>query len=252
MFNSEAFVNADVFIKSSFMGTNHMVALAESEELPIDCPKEECDDAEKLLIPNSLILINNYSELLKHYNEELTKIKEISLDDNYTGTIPCIKNVECKYILGNLEKELPGDTEEFYLPESCKDSLRNIPTDVIVDVSDKIKYLLPNDSGIKETSIPYDMKSSYDKIEGILERERSIENINKLLSSIKSTVSKNESLCNKLNHILSHTPASATSEGMKCFLVYLAANIGLQIRVINNSIKLFDYMRERLQRGVIK
>ena len=252
MFNSEDFVNADVFIKSSFMGTNHMVALAESEELPIDHPKEECDDAEKLLIPNSLILINNYSELLKHYTEELSKMKEISLDDNYTGTIPCIKNVECKYILENLEKELPGDTEEFYLPESCKDSLRNIPSDIIVDVSNKIKYLLPSDSGVSESSIPYDTRKTYDKIEGILERERSIENINKLLSSIRSTVSKNVSLCNKLNHILSHTPASAISEGMKCFLVYLAANIGLQIRVINNSINLFDYMRERMQKGVIK
>ena len=55
MFNSEDFVNADVFIKSSFMGTNHMVALAESEELPIDRSIEESDETEKLLIPNSII-----------------------------------------------------------------------------------------------------------------------------------------------------------------------------------------------------
>lgn len=251
MFNSEDFVNADVFIKSSFMGTNHMVALAESEELPIDCPKEECDDAEKLLIPNSIILISNYLELLKHYDKELSTINELTVDDDYTGSIPCIKNIECKYILNELERELPGDTEEFYLPHSCKDRLRDIPTDIIVDVSSKIKYLIPN-SDSTDTVVPYDVKTSYDKIEGILEKERSINNLNKLLSSIKSTISKNESLSNKLLHVLSHTPASATSEGMKCFLVYLASNIGLQIRVINNSIQLLQYMRNRIQRGVIK
>jgi hypothetical protein len=251
MFNSEDFVNADVFIKSSFMGTNHMVALAESEELPIDRSIEESDEAEKLLIPNSIILISNYLELLKHYDKELTTIKELSVNEDYTGNIPCIKNIKCQYILNELEKELPEDTEEFYLPRSCKDRLRDIPTDIIVDVSSKIKYLIPN-SDSTDTVVPYDMKTSYDKIEGILEKERSISNLNNLLSSIKDTVSKNEYFSDKLLHVLSHTPASATSEGMKCFLVYLASNIGLQIRVINNSVQLLQYMRERLQRGVIK
>ncbi len=251
MFNSEDFVNADVFIKSSFMGTNHMVALAESEELPIDRSIEESEEAEKLLIPNSIILISNYLELLKHYDKELSTINQLTVDDDYTGNIPCIKNIECKYILNELEKELPKDTEEFFLPQSCKDRLRNIPTDIIVDVSSKIKYLIPN-SDSTDTVVPYDMKTSYDKIEGILEKERSISNLNNLLSSIKDTVSKNEYFSDKLLQVLSHTPASATSEGMKCFLVYLASNIGLQIRVINNSIQLLQYMRNRIQRGVIK
>lgn len=251
MFNSEAFVNADVFIKSSFMGTNHMVALAESEELPIDRPVEESDEADKLLIPNSIILISNYLELLKHYDKELSTINELTVDDEYTGNIPCIKNIECKYVLNELENELPKDTEEFYLPNSCKERLRDIPEDIIVDVSSKIKYLIPS-SDSTDTVVPYDIKTSYDKIEGILEKERSINNLNNLLSSIKNTISKNEYFSDKLLHILSHIPASATSEGMKCFLVYLASNIGLQIRVINNSIQLLQYMRNRIQRGVIK
>ena len=251
MFNSEAFVNADVFIKSSFMGTNHMVALAESEELPIDRPVEESDEADKLLIPNSIILISNYLELLKHYDKELSTINELAVDDKYTGNIPCIKNIECKYVLNELEKELPKDNEEFYLPNSCKERLRDIPEDIIVDVSSKIKYLIPS-SDSTDTVVPYDIKSSYDKIEGILEKERSINNLNNLLSSIKNTISKNEYFSVKLLHILSHISASATSEGMKCFLVHLASNIGLQLRVINNSIQLLQYMRNRIQRGVIK
>ena len=251
MFNSEDFVNADVFIKSSFMGTNHMVAIAESEELAIDRVIEESNEADKLLIPNSIILISNYLELLKHYDKELSTINELSVDDEYTGDIPCIKNIECKYVLNELENELPKDTEEFYLPNSCKERLRDIPEDIIVDVSSKIKYLIPS-SDSTDTVVSHDIKSSYDKIEGILEKERSINNLNNLLYSIKNTISKNEYFSDKLLRILSHIPASATSEGMKCFLVYLASNIGLQIRVINNSIQLLQYMRNRIQRGVIK